>query len=218
MLTSPIIPAVIPTSLADLQQSLVKLSGLPELHLDVVDGLFVPFTSWPYHENASPKLAKELLDVFSLEVDLMVNDPLTAGGDWLLAGADQLVFHVETISLVAFKDFADNTNLTVGISANNDTDFAILREYLAVADYVQVMGIKTIGSQGQPFDARALDRISLLRSDFPTLPISIDGSVNAETLPMLAKLKLNRYIVGSAIIKQTDPILAYKTLTDSLFN
>ena len=218
MLTSPIIPAVIPTSLADLQQSLVKLSGLPELHLDVVDGLFVPFTSWPYHENASPKLAKELLDVFSLEVDLMVNDPLTAGSDWLLAGADQLVFHVETISLSAFKDFADNTNLTVGISANNDTDFAILREYLAVADYVQVMGIKTIGSQGQPFDARALDRISLLRNDFPTLPISIDGSVNAETLPMLARLKLNRYIVGSAIIKQTDPILAYKTLTASLFN
>jgi len=218
MLTSPIIPAVIPKSLADLQQSLVKLSGLPELHLDVVDGLFVPFTSWPYHENASPKLAKELLDVFSLEVDLMVNDPLTAGSDWLLAGADQLVFHVETISLSAFKDFADNTNLTVGISANNDTDFAIWREYLAVAEYVQVMGIKTIGSQGQPFDVRALDRISLLRNDFPTLPISIDGSVNAETLPMLARLKLNRYIVGSAIIKQTDPILAYKTLTASLFN
>jgi len=213
MFTSPIIPAIIPSTLSDLRQLVSRLAGLPEIHLDVVDGIFVPFISWPYNSQELPRVAKESLDVFSLEVDLMVNKPLSAAHNWIEAGADQLVFHVETISLASFKDFIDNTNLTIGISSNNDTDFNILKEYLPYADYVQVMGIGAIGTQGQPFDVRSLNRIAMIRENFPNLAISIDGSVNAETLPKLVSLKLNRYIIGSAIIKQDDQILAYKKFT-----
>ena len=213
MFTSPIIPAIIPSTLSDLRQLVSRLAGLPEIHLDVVDGIFVPFISWPYNSQELPRVAKESLDVFSLEVDLMVNKPLSAAHNWIEAGADQLVFHVETISLASFKDFIDNTNLTIGISSNNDTDFNIIKEYLPYADYVQVMGIGAIGTQGQPFDVRSLNRIAMIRENFPNLAISIDGSVNAETLPKLVSLKLNRYIIGSAIIKQDDQILAYKKFT-----
>jgi len=213
MFTSPIIPAIIPSTLSDLRQLVSRLAGLPEIHLDVVDGIFVPFISWPYNNQELPRVAKESLDVFSLEVDLMVNKPLSAAHNWIEAGADQLVFHVETISLASFKDFTDNTNMTIGISSNNDTDFNILKEYLPYADYVQVMGIGAIGTQGQPFDVRSLNRIAMIRENFPNLAISIDGSVNAETLPKLVSLKLNRYIIGSAIIKQDDQILAYKKFT-----
>jgi len=213
MFTSPIIPAIIPSTLSDLRQLVSRLAGLPEIHLDVVDGIFVPFISWPYNSQELPRVAKESLDVFSLEVDLMVNKPLSAAHNWIEAGADQLVFHVETISLASFKDFTDNTNMTIGISSNNDTDFNILKEYLPYADYVQVMGIGAIGTQGQPFDVRSLNRIAMIRENFPNLAISIDGSVNAETLPKLVSLKLNRYIIGSAIIKQDDQILAYKKFT-----
>jgi len=213
MFTSLIIPAIIPSTLSDLRQLVSRLAGLPEIHLDVVDGIFVPFISWPYNNQELPRVAKESLDVFSLEVDLMVNKPLSAAHNWIEAGADQLVFHVETISLASFKDFTDNTNMTIGISSNNDTDFNILKEYLPYADYVQVMGIGAIGTQGQPFDVRSLNRIAMIRENFPNLAISIDGSVNAETLPKLVSLKLNRYIIGSAIIKQDDQILAYKKFT-----
>ena len=213
MFTSLIIPAIIPSTLSDLRQLVSRLAGLPEIHLDVVDGIFVPFISWPYNNQELPRVAKESLDVFSLEVDLMVNKPLSAAHNWIEAGADQLVFHVETISLASFKDFIDNTNLTIGISSNNDTDFNIIKEYLPYADYVQVMGIGAIGTQGQPFDVRSLNRIAMIRENFPNLAISIDGSVNAETLPKLVSLKLNRYIIGSAIMKHDDPILAYKKFT-----
>ena len=213
MFTSLIIPAIIPSTLSDLRQLVSRLAGLPEIHLDVVDGIFVPFISWPYNNQELPRVAKESLDVFSLEVDLMVNKPLSAAHNWIEAGADQLVFHVETISLASFKDFTDNTNMTIGISSNNDTDFNIIKEYLPYADYVQVMGIGAIGTQGQPFDVRSLNRIAMIRENFPNLAISIDGSVNAETLPKLVSLKLNRYIIGSAIIKQDDQILAYKKFT-----
>jgi len=213
MFTSPIIPAIIPSTLSDLRQLVSRLAGLPEIHLDVVDGIFVPFISWPYNSQELPRVAKESLDVFSLEVDLMVSKPLSAAHNWIEAGADQLVFHVETISLASFKDFTDNTNMTIGISSNNDTDFNIIKEYLPYADYVQVMGIGAIGTQGQPFDVRSLNRIAMIRENFPNLAISIDGSVNAETLPKLVSLKLNRYIIGSAIIKQDDQILAYKKFT-----
>ncbi|PJC55956.1 hypothetical protein CO026_02900, partial [Candidatus Kaiserbacteria bacterium CG_4_9_14_0_2_um_filter_41_32] len=73
MFTSPIIPAIIPSTLSDLRQLVSRLAGLPEIHLDVVDGIFVPFISWPYNSQELPRVAKESLDVFSLEVDLMVN-------------------------------------------------------------------------------------------------------------------------------------------------
>jgi ribulose-phosphate 3-epimerase len=213
MISSPIVPAIIPQSLSDLHGQVNTLSGLPELHLDVVDGVFVPFTSWPYNSDDKPLLAKPAVDIFSLEIDLMVDKPLVAAREWLEAGADALVFHVESISPIAFKEFVADTNISVGISANNDTAESILNEYVPFADYVQVMGIATIGAQGQAFDKRALERIVSLKNNFPNLPISIDGSVNLSTLAKIIPHKPDRYIVGSAIIKQTKPIEAYQNLT-----
>lgn len=205
MLASPIVPAVIPDSAAAVAEFLRVLPGVPELHLDVVDGLFVPFTSWPYAGGGSPDEVRLVCEAVTLEVDLMVAEPLRAARAWIAAGADMLVFHIETISVEALRQFAQETAVTIGIAANNDTPNEALLPYLATADYVQVMGIAAIGAQGQPFDERALSRIAWLRTQDTTLVISIDGSVNADTLPMLVAHKLDRYIVGSAISRATEP-------------
>jgi ribulose-phosphate 3-epimerase len=209
---SPIVPAVIPTSPEALATLLVQLVKVPELHVDVVDGVFVSSISWPYEPAGEPAELASLLARFSLEVDLMVSDPLKAARAWLAAGADLLVFHVETISLEDFKAFADETLVSVGICALLDTKEEVLAPYLAVADYVQVMGIATIGSQGQPFDERVFERIAWLRTVAPHLPISIDGAVNADTLPKIIPHQLHRYIVGSAIVGQANPQQAYDEL------
>jgi len=139
----------------------------------------------------------------------MVLNPLEAAHSWLACGADRLVFHTETISLAAFTQFADTTNVTVGIATNNDTDFKELEPYLAVADFVQVMGIAEIGAQGQPFDRRALPRLALLHDRYQNLPRSLDGSINASTLSELLRLKLDRYIMGSAVMAAVDPYATY---------
>jgi ribulose-phosphate 3-epimerase len=210
MISSPIVPAIIPGTQAQLHDFARVMFGVPELHVDVVDGKFVPFTSWPYIDGGEPRDSYALLDTCSLEVDLMVENPLLAARSWLLAGADLLVFHVETISVEALADFASTTNVTIGISANNDTPFETLDTYFPYVDYVQVMGIAKIGSQGQAFDERAITRIAMVRETAPQLAISLDGSVNAATWPQLAPLALDRYIVGSAIAGRPDPKVAYQ--------
>ena len=215
MYSSPIVPAIIPQSQTDATLQLQKIAGLPEVHIDVSDGIFVPAISWPYRgegEASNPKAIKSLLDVFSLEVDLMVSDPLRAAEAWLQAGADLLVFHAETISLTSFAEYIKTTNLTIGISALNSTPYTFLKPYLEIAEYVQVMGIARIGQQGQPFDDEVYERIANIRSDFPNLPISIDGAVNLITLPLLRQYQLTRYIVGSAIMLQADPVQSYQEL------
>ncbi len=217
-ITSPIIPAIIPQSYADLMIQIGKISGLPEVHVDVVDGLFVPNISWPYNDNDNIDVtsAYEVLAPFSLEVDLMVDKPLIAAHAWLKAGADQLVFHIETISISALKDFTDTHDVTVGVAVSSATPLENLYPYLAVADYVQVMGIAKIGAQGQPFDESVISRVVTLSDKFPHVPISMDGSVNVATLSRLKLLKLHRFIVGSAIMGVVNPKDAYSTLTKIL--
>jgi pentose-5-phosphate-3-epimerase len=213
MILSPIIPAIIPQSFADLVAQIAQISHLPEVHVDVVDGVFVPPISWPYNtDNAIPASAYDLLAPFSLEVDLMVEDQLGAATAWLAAGADQLVFHAEVISPELLEAFRTQHDVTLGISSLNSMPLSELYRYFPFVDYVQVMGIAQIGSQGLPFDTTVLSRIAEIQKDFPKMSISIDGSMNAATLPTIAPLQLSRIIVGSAIMKQSDPLAAYRAL------
>lgn len=209
----PIVPAIIPKSANHLVGTLSKLTFSPEIHVDVVDGKFVPFTSWPYEPSGKPKEVHKTTDGFTLEVDLMVENPLLASDAWLEAGADMLVFHIETIPLPAFKRFVDSTRISIGICALNDTPLSDLLPYVEVADYIQLMGIAKIGSQGQSFDERVLERIAELKIKFPKHPITIDGSVNKETIAKIAKAGANRFICGSAIVGAPDPYIAHRELS-----
>lgn len=213
----PIVPAVIPKSLSHIKTQLPHLTFSQEIHIDVVDGKFVPFTSWPYEPSGIPKEISDTTDSFTLEVDLMVEDPISAAEAWIEAGADMLVFHVETISLKSFSKFVKTAPVSVGISSLNDAPINILLSYLNVADYVQLMGIAEIGVQGQKFDDRVFERIKAVKELFPNHPITIDGSVNKETILSLKQAGVNRFIIGSAIVSASNPYEAYKELM-SLIN
>ncbi len=212
-LSSPIVPAVIPTSLEDLVAMVHQLQGLPEIHVDVVDGKFVPAISWPYTENDTVTKAYELLRPFSLEVDLMVEKPLIAAEAWLNAGADLLIFHIETIEARVLENFTTTHNVTVGVAISSATPLETVYAYLPFVEYVQVMGIAEIGAQGQPFDTSVLERIKTIQDLYPLMPLSIDGSVNRDTLTELKTLGLHRYIVGSAIVGTPNPKKSFQELT-----
>jgi ribulose-phosphate 3-epimerase len=202
-----------PKSYEDLVRMINVLNSLPEVHIDVMDGKFVKATSWPYTNNNDVTIAYDLLKPFSLEVDLMVEQPLIAAESWLKAGADQLVFHIETIEPQVLENFVHTHSVTVGVALNNSTPLEELYPYLSFADYVQVMGITTIGLQGQPFDMRVIGRIKTLHANYPAIPISLDGSVNQDTLPTLTDLGISRFIVGSAIVKAINPKESYLALS-----
>lgn len=209
----PIVPAVIPKNRDEVLEFAQLLSFSREFHLDLVDGKFVPTISWPYEPVGEPLSVKPQLDMYTLEVDLMVNDPLIAAAKWVVAGADMLVFHVETVSLDEFKVFANKTVVSVGVSAHGNTPLETLVAYAEYADYIQLMGIHEIGAQGLPFDETVLGKISDLKQRFPQLPISVDGSVNVDTITRLKKAGADRFICGSAIVKQKNPESAHAALS-----
>jgi ribulose-phosphate 3-epimerase len=211
----PIVPAVIPKSESEVIEMTKLLRFSHEFHLDVVDGKFVQSVCWPYSPEGEPLSVKAHTDSYTLEVDLMVEQPTVAAKQWVKAGADMLIFHIETIDLASFEDLVTYDiprTVSVGVSFNGDTPIESLFPYMEHADYIQVMGIHTIGLQGQPFAEVTFEKIRRLKEKFPHVPISVDGSVNETTIARLAKAGVDRLIVGSAIVKQEDKEAAYKKL------
>ncbi|MEK7639483.1 MAG: hypothetical protein AAB388_04970 [Patescibacteria group bacterium] len=208
----PIVPAVIPNSAEEIKELTKILRFSRELHLDLVDGVFVKNTSWPFNPSGDARMVKAHTDAFTLEVDLMVANPLPVAEEWIAAGADMLVFHIETITLEAFTRFTTHTSVSLGVSLHGATPLEALFPYIAHADYIQLMGIYEIGSQGQPFDEAVLAKITVLKQQFPHKPIHVDGSVNKNTVLKLKQAGANRLVCGSAIVKQPDPEAAYHEL------
>ena len=208
----PIVPAIIPTNKENLLEGFQNLAFSTEIHIDVVDGKFVPSVSWPYDPVGDPVSVKMEADVFTLEVDLMVENPLPAAVDWVTAGADMLVFHVETIDLENFKNFVEFTHITISIACHGDTPIDTLLQYAQYADGIQLMGIKEVGAQGQPFNEAVLETIKLIKQAYPDKPVTVDGSVNTATIGRVVEAGADRVIVGSAITLQPEPYIAYEAL------
>lgn len=208
-----IIPAIIPSTLNDLRDQLELLSFADTIQIDLVDGNFVSNISWPYELGSDISEAADMLAGRQFEVDLMVREPLVAANQWLSIGASSIVFHLES-----FDDPEDILNLkndfdfSLGVAVNNDTELEKLFSLVDNIDFVQLMGIAEIGSQGQPFDSRVIQHIVTLRSLYPDLVISIDGGVNEETITALKEAGANRFVVGSTILNAEDPQKKYEEL------
>jgi ribulose-phosphate 3-epimerase len=191
---------------------LEKIPFVTEVHIDVVDGEFVPSTSWPINPTGSLMAVKPHTDKFTLEVDLMMKNPFPAAREWEKAGADMIVFHVETVDEASFEDFCKHSTTSVGIAFHGTTTFETVKPYLPHADYIQVMGIEEIGSQGQPFSPKTCEKIEMLKALYPHVLVSVDGSVNTQTIRDIAKAGADRVIVGSAISRAPDMTDAYDRL------
>ncbi len=212
----PIVPAIIPKSKDEVIRYTEALRFSRELHLDVVDGVFVPSVSWPYTPSGEPIAIKPYTDSFTLEVDLMVSEPVKAAEAWEQAGADMIIMHVETLSLEDFARYCESTRVSVGIAFHGETTLETAKPYLELADYVQIMGIETIGAQGCAFSEKTFEKISAVKELFPNKPISVDGGVNITTIARLVKAGVDRCIVGSAIVGQSDYEAAHKALGEAV--
>jgi ribulose-phosphate 3-epimerase len=209
-----IIPAIIPESLEHLTETLGRISAFThDVQIDIVDGEFVPFTSWPYMPKGDITDIEKLTDNFIVEVDLMVMEPEKVIAKYAKAGVRRIVLHLESVYTIDhIVSLRDTYGFELGLSIANDTDIRALTTVIEYADYVQLMGIGQIGTQRQPFDTRVLARIEKLLLQYPALSISIDGSVNNETLPLLKNAGAERFVVGSAILDALDAHSAYTKL------
>ncbi|HEU4677149.1 MAG TPA: hypothetical protein VFS75_00330 [Candidatus Paceibacterota bacterium] len=209
-----IIPAIIPESFQMLEAALSTVRGFGrEAQIDVVDGAFVPARSWPFTEGDVSDLAR-LSPAFILEADLMVEAPEDAIPGFSRFGVRKMVVHAESVrDWDRIREQRAKLGFSLGLSILNDSPLSLLLDRVSHIDYVQLMGIKTIGVQGEPFDERVLERICAVRAQHPDLMISVDGSVNETTLPKLIEAGADRFVVGSAIFDAPNPAEAYGRLT-----
>jgi ribulose-phosphate 3-epimerase len=222
-----IIPAIMPKSFVDLEDKAERVRGLvPLAQIDVMDGKFVKSKSWPYMESASAsgdhfdelKSQEELLPFFDeldYELDLMIDEPEKHIFEWLPLGASRLIFHIEAIKDIDLffahdiwkegaREIGGQKIIEVGLAITPGTPIEEILPYLSKIDLVQCMGIAKIGYQGEPFDERVLEMINAIRVAAPNMPISVDGSVNMETIPLLRAAGATRLVSGSAVFGAED--------------
>ena len=209
-----LVPAVIPQSREHLMRTCELLfSFSPEIQIDIVDGIFVPFTSWPITPRGDVADLREVTKKGIVEVDLMVREPEKVAHSYISSGVQNIVLHDEAIRDVdALARLRHEPFVRIGIAVGNSSPLTLLDSFVMHADYVQLMGIAKIGVQGQPFDGRVLERIGNVRRMYPGVSISIDGSVNADTIPMLKEAGADRMVSGSAILGADSPSDAYTAL------
>jgi len=201
------------------------------VQIDVVDGHFATPPSWPYTDPPMLDVVRPTSDVgrttsnsepllpyigrFRFDIDLMVVDPERAAGRWLDAGASRLTLHAESVpdmtqTLRRMKahyghEVGHTGAFELGVAINVATDTAIIESVLGMVDYVQFMGIATIGRQGEPFDMRVLAKIRAFHSAHPNIPIQVDGGVTLATAPEVLAAGASRLVVGHALVGAPEP-------------
>lgn len=206
-----IIPAIMPKSFDDItDQAELVHRFVKTIQIDIMDGKLTHPLSWPYFPGqetsfekvASGEVALPYWKDIDYEADLMVRNPEEDFSDWVNAGFHRIIIHVESTS--KFRDIIEEwkgvveIGAAINIDTENDALFTLIEDGV---NFIQFMGIATIGYQGSPFDSRVLEKIASLRKMYPEVIISVDGGVNLETAPLLVKAGANRLVSGSAIFQ-----------------
>jgi len=190
----------------------VELAGADMLHIDVMDGRFVPnITIGPAVVKCIRKVTK-----LPLDVHLMIENPGNLIDDFIKAGSDMITMHIETINAAGFKKqaaYLKSRNLKTGISLNPGTPLAKIKGVLKYADFVLVMSVNP-GFSGQAFIPKALPKIKELRSIFDG-DISVDGGVNEKVAGSIIKAGANILAAGSYIFGAMDTKLAIERIRNA---
>lgn len=212
-----VVPAIIPQSAAHLRTVIDALNGAaPSIQIDLVDGTYAPSISWPFSGDGLNKealaLFAEIAQAHAVEVDLMVAEPEMYIPGLIASGVSRIAVHLKSTGRLD-TILAEKAGVAIGVAIETDDRVASLAPYASRIDFVQCMGIATIGLQGQPFDDRVLAQIKEVRATFPNLEVSVDGGVTMFTLSLLKAAGATRFVAGSAIVNAADPLSAHAELS-----
>lgn len=178
----------------------VEAAGANRIHVDVMDGHFVPNLSM------GAVVVKGLRPVtkLPLEVHLMVEDPARFLDGFVKAGADTLIVHLEVLpdprSLL--EHIRRGLGKKVGLAFNPDMDLAKVEPYLRDIDLALCMTVFP-GFGGQPYIPESTHRVrqlgTLVNKHNSTCEIEVDGGIDKQTIPLAATAGANVFVAGTAV-------------------
>ncbi len=201
---SPVVlPSVLGCDFGNLADEVGRLeaAGVKAIHLDVMDGHFVPNLSFglPLVEAI-----RRLTDL-PLDVHLMISNPGDYLSRYVEAGADLLTIHTEVIDDARpLLEEIRSLGAGAGLALNPPTPVAAIETALPACDFVLVMSVMP-GFGGQTFDEVALDKLRTIRAQVDDhVLLEVDGGVNDETIGACVEAGAGMLVVGSAITGQDD--------------
>ena len=212
-----IAPSLLAADFFDLssQMKLLKEGNIEVLHLDVMDGMFVPSISFGMPVISSLRKSVD----FFFDVHMMVENPERYIEDFYNSGADGITIHFEackhidrTISQIK------SLGLRSGISINPATPVSFLENIISEVDMVLIMSVNP-GFGGQKFIPYSLDKIRVLskmrEKKNPKLLIQVDGGVGVDNIKALSDAGVDEFVAGSSVFKG-DILKNIKALNDAL--
>jgi ribulose-phosphate 3-epimerase len=202
-----IVPSILSADFARLAEDIasVERGGASMLHLDVMDGHFVP------NLTIGPPVVESVRKVTRLHLDvhLMIENPDRYAGEFVKAGANSVSVHFEACPhLDAVLQSIRKAGAMAGVVLNPSTPVAFLEDILEVADYVLLMSVNP-GFGGQKLIPYVLEKVRKLagmrRDRHLALPIEIDGGVHRDNLAEVVRAGCDWIVTGSAVFHSPDP-------------
>lgn len=212
-----IAPSLLAADFFDLssQMKLLKEGNIEVLHLDVMDGMFVPSISFGMPVISSLRKSVD----FFFDVHMMVENPERYIEDFYNSGADGITIHFEACKHIdRCISQIKSLGLRSGISINPATPVSLLENIVSEVDMVLIMSVNP-GFGGQKFIPYSLDKIRELskmrEKKNPKLLIQVDGGVGVDNIKALSDAGVDEFVAGSSVFKG-DILKNIKSLNDAL--
>lgn len=196
-----LVPSMLSADFMNLGKQLkeIEMSGVKWLHIDVMDGIFVPSISFGMPVISSIRKGTNLL----FDVHLMIEEPSRYIKEFKAAGADLLTVHAETCKhLDSTLHQIRKEGMKVGVALNPATPLCVLEHVLNLVDVVMLMTVNP-GYGGQTYIPNCTEKIKKLKQMITDagldVTIEVDGGVNEHTLPIVLDAGANMIVAGSAV-------------------